>query len=179
MCYTKRLENTILICNLKEMHRAGSSSRSLIDSAQGICSQEPTWSPQVSGLLLPVPRGPLCTDSLTALPALLSLLVFLFVSACRYGMCLIHPFIPSTQHRAWHTEVPECLMKWNTADKLIQMLLSLWGNSSKDLTRYSTLNIKKAKVRNSSSLIKTKRKLWVCLTDCFISSCNGKRRVGK
>ena len=46
------------------------------------------------------------------------------------------------------------------------------------LTRYSTLIIKKAKSRHSSSSIKTKRKLWICLTDCFVFSCNGKEGQG-
>lgn len=69
-------------------------------------------------------------------------------------------------------------MKWNTADNLSQILCSLCDNSSKGLTRYSILIIKKAKSRHSSSSIKTKRKLRICLTDCFVFSCNGKEGQG-
>lgn len=64
------------------------------------------------------------------------------------------------------------------ADNLSQILCSLFGKSAKGLTRYSTLSIKKAKISLSSSSIKTKGKLWLCLTDCFVFSCNGKEGQG-
>ena len=179
LCVIQNKLKIQLICNLKEIHRAGSFSRSLIDPVHGMCSQGPTWSSQVSRLFLPVYHGPLCTDSLKAPPALLNLLVFLFVSASGYGICLIHPFIPSTQHSAWHAEVPKCLMKWSSADNLSQILCSLFGKSAKGLTRYSTLSIKKAKLSLSSSSIKTKGKSWLCLIDCFVFSCNGEVQGSK
>lgn len=163
------------------MHHSWSSGKGHLDLAQGICSQRPTQGPKVAGLL-PSPHPHLHTSLCIDLSQhfSLKLLVSLVFQTPGVDYALSISFSPAPTTvpdiavvRQWWSETLQTVVH-------IQTSFSLWGKHfQRGLMGYSTFNIKKTKIRNSSSPIKTKRKFWLCLTDCPIPPCNRRGKLEK